>query len=215
MPPDGGSEMGFDPSDIHFITKKALKGDMEAAKAIIVFLSSLEVKEAIATAYLIVYQIAMNVFLDLEEECRRCGGTCCKMGQPIELMDFDISEFIENGVNLTKLVKNNGKYYIPRPCPFQEGWKCGIHKIKPYACLSYPFAVEDLQKDVIASWTPPNPPKPFIPEFCVAGKKAWSYIESVISSFKSRYRRVPTPEELLHILRNHNEHLGNDSAQEL
>ncbi|MEM0026723.1 MAG: YkgJ family cysteine cluster protein [Ignisphaera sp.] len=195
--------MNFDAKQIHFITKKALKDDMEAAEIIIEFLSDLEIKEAIATAYLIVYQIAMNVFLDLGEECKKCGGTCCKTGSAIELMDFDINELIESGADIAKLVKLNRKYYIPRPCPFQDGWKCAIHKSKPYSCLSYPFAVEDIQKDIIASWFPPNPLKPFIPDFCVAGKKAWYYIESAIHNFKNKYGRTPTPQELLQYLRNH------------
>ncbi len=195
-------QIGFDANQIHFITKKALKGDMKAAEIVIEFLSGLEIKEATAIAYLIVYQIAMNVLLDLGEECRKCGGMCCKMGSAIELMDFDISELIESGVDISKLVKSNNKHYIPRPCPFQNGWKCTIHRSKPYSCLSYPFAVEDIQKDIIASWSPPNPPKPFIPDFCLAGKRAWQHIESAIQDFKNEYGREPTPQELLQYLRN-------------
>lgn len=193
----------FDANQIHLITKKALKGDMEVAEALIAFLSGLGMKEATATAYLIVYQIAMNALLDLGEECKKCGGICCKMGSAIELMDFDVSELIESGVDVNKLARSNGKYYIPRPCPFQDGWKCTIHRSKPYACLSYPFAVEDIQKDTIASWFPPNPPKPFIPDFCLAGKKTWQYIESAIQDFKNEYGREPTPQELLQYLRGH------------
>ena len=184
--------------EINLVTKKALKGDIDSAISLLDFLISTNVKEAIATAYLLVYQIAMNVYMDLGEDCKRCGGICCKSGPPIELYDFDVKDLIEAGIDAYKyVVKENSKYYIRRPCPFQDGWRCKIHSFKPYACLCYPFAVEDLQKGVIESWSPPEPPKPFIPSFCIAGLKAWKCIESIINEYKNRFGEAPSPKQLL------------------
>ncbi|MDK6028051.1 YkgJ family cysteine cluster protein [Ignisphaera sp. 4213-co] len=189
--------MSIDANQIHFLTKKALKGDLESAKTIINFLMSLDMREAIVVAYLIAYQIIMNIYMNLGEECKKCGGICCKFGSPIELTEFDLSEIIAEGISLSGIMNESNKYLIPRPCPFQDGWRCRIHENKPYACLSYPFAVEDIQKDVIVSWNSSEPPKPFIPQFCVAGQKTWDYIKFLIESFKKEHGKVPTPLELL------------------
>ena len=190
--------MGEDfEKNIHILTKKALKGDIDSAKIVIEFLSGTGLKQAEAVAYLIVYQIVMNNFIDLGEECRQCGGICCRFGEPIQLYDFDLDDLRNAGIDIDRYVIRRGSsVYLPRPCPFQKGWRCTIHFVKPYACLSYPFAVEDIQKDVIERYVS-GVPEPFISGFCRAGQKAWSIIKMLIDDFRRIYNKDPSALELL------------------
>ncbi|MEJ2778845.1 hypothetical protein [Stygiolobus sp. RP850M] len=52
-----------------------------------------------------------------------------------------------------KLERKNGFYLLPRSCKFQKDWMRSINSFKPYACLSYPFAAEDEQIEVIKTMT--------------------------------------------------------------
>lgn len=183
---------------LHLLTKLALKGNEETAELLINILLSLEAPQIRAIAYLLVYQIIMNTYIDLTEECKKCGGVCCKFGEPIELYSFDVEDLKSIVMEFDNyVIKNCGKVYLPRPCPFQNEWACSVHNVKPYACLSYPFAVENLQKDVISSYTYSHPPRPFIPHFCLAGQKVWNIIDSTIKDYKFLHGKEPLPQDLL------------------
>jgi hypothetical protein len=192
------NKMGEDfEKTIHILTKKALRGDIDSAKIVIEFLSQTGLKQAKAVAYLIVYQIIMNNLIDLGEECRQCGGICCRFGEPIQLYDFDLDDLRNAGIDIDRYItRRDGSVYLSRPCPFQDGWRCTIHSVKPYACLSYPFAVEDIQKDVIERYIS-GIPEPFIPSFCRAGWKTWNTIKMLIDNFRHTYNKDPSALELL------------------
>lgn len=187
---------------LHLFAKYALKGDEEAMRFVINILLSLGLPQTNAVAYLFVYQSIMNTYIDLKEECRKCGGVCCRFGEPVELYNFDIEDLKALSIDLSRYIfKSGDRLYLPRPCSLQNGWACGVHSAKPYACLSYPFAVEDLQKEIISSHINSKPPKPFIPHFCIAGQKVWSIIESAIREHESIYGKEPTPYDLLEHVR--------------
>lgn len=185
---------------IHYLTKQALKGDVEKARTILKQLERYRVSAIDTPLYLVVYQIAMNT-LDISEECRLCGGVCCKEGGYIPVYQFDIEELrgaLGSGV-LKYLVKIGGDYYLQRPCPFLKDWLCSIHRVKPYACLSYPFASEEVQSSVltISSHTYP---KPVVPHYCRAGYRVWSIIAGVIDRLTAEKSRTLRPVELLEAL---------------
>ena len=185
---------------INKLTKQALRGNLKALKEVLSFLWKYRELFVIRyTAYLLVYQYAMNCLLSLSEYCRLCGGKCCREGLPLPLYDFDVDELESRlGGSLKRYARIvEGVMVLPRPCPFLEGWKCSIHEFKPYACLSYPFATEDEQlKDVALLEKEPDP-LPYVPSFCIAGIKTKTMVASVMSSLKSRLGRAPTPIELL------------------
>jgi hypothetical protein len=58
----------------HFLTKQALKEDEEAAKLITSILSSLGLMQIKVVEHMLVYQIVMNMYASLSEECKKCGG---------------------------------------------------------------------------------------------------------------------------------------------
>ncbi|MCC6015869.1 MAG: YkgJ family cysteine cluster protein [Desulfurococcaceae archaeon] len=186
---------------LHRLTKEALRGNIEALYTVLKFLKSFRIPSFNVIAYLIIYQVVMNVDNDLANECRRCGGICCKSGQDIPLYPFDLEDLEKKlGSCVSSVVKKVGdNHYLPRPCVFQSDWRCTIHQYKPYACLSYPFASEDVQQQILIN-TSSAPPEPIIPDFCLAAKKIWSRIKLEIDKFQGIYGRAPTPLELLNLL---------------
>lgn len=193
--------MSLDELEIHRLTKEALKGDIEALEIIVSFLTRFNIRSFKVVAYLIVYQTIMNLDSELGNDCERCGGICCKSGSEIQLYSFDLKDLMDIGNHdIIKVVKCSGSYcYLSRPCAFQVKWKCSIHRYKPYACLSYPFASEEVQYSVISS-SQSIPPLPVIPEICTAAKKVWVKIYSKIEEFKEKYKRAPEPLELLKLM---------------
>lgn len=185
--------------EVHRLTKKALAGDVEALRALLNILTGSGVPVAVYAAYALVYQFAMNNLIDVSEECRRCGGRCCREGHPVPLYSFDIEELVRNlgpGV-LAKLIRSGDTWLLPRPCPFQEGWRCTIHRFKPYACLSYPFATEDEQIEEMKRYRGSGIPKLRVPPGCPAGEKVKESVDAVAEGLRRRLGRDPTPQELL------------------
>jgi len=183
--------------------KKVLRGDLSEARNVVETLERAGLPTFRASAYLLVYQTAMNSLMDLSEECRKCGGKCCRLFKLIQLEDIDVKDLVENldPQVLNILAKDDqGNYYIETPCPFQKGWLCSIHNFKPYACLSYPFLDEDLQFDVVMNYDGTDPPVPIIPSFCLAASKAWTYIREVIERYRRDGGKAPSPIELLELL---------------
>jgi len=184
---------------IHYLTKKALKGDINAAKTVLRYLSRYQINAITVSLYLIVYQIIMNLY-NILEECKLCNGKCCREGGYIPLYQFDIDELnkvFDNDI-LKYFIRIEDKYYyIPRPCPFLKDYICTIHNAKPYACLSYPFASEDLQINVLTNIPDHGYPQPAIPYYCSAGFKIWNIITNNIDKFRSKRGRIPKPIELL------------------
>jgi len=184
--------------------KKALRGDLSEARSVIEMLEGAGLSIFRAAAYLLVYQVAMNSLMDLSEECRKCGGKCCRLFKLIQLEDIDVKDLVESlGAQVLNILAKDdqGNYYIETPCPFQKGWLCSIHRFKPYACLSYPFLDEDLQFDVVMNYDGIDPPAPNIPSFCLAASKAWTYILEVIERYRRDRGKSPSPIELLELLK--------------
>jgi len=184
--------------------KKALRGDLSEARSTIEMFESAGLPIFRAAAYLLVYQVLMNSLIDLLEECRRCGGKCCKLFKLIQLEDIDVKDLVENlGPQVLNILAkdDHGNYYIETLCPFQKGWFCSIHSFKPYACLSYPFLDEDLQFDAVVNHDGSSPPVPNIPSFCLAASKAWTYIREVIERYRRGRGKTPSPIELLELLK--------------
>lgn len=194
--------MNLSKLEIHRLTKEALKGNIEALKTILNFLTRFDIGSFKVVAYLIVYQTIMNLDLELGNDCEKCGGACCKSGPEIPFYSFDLEDLKNvDSLGVSKAIKCNSNYcYLLRPCVFQVEWRCLIHKYKPYACLSYPFASEEVQYLVINN--PQNiPPLPVIPDVCIAAKKVWTKIYSKIEEFKEKHRRAPGPLEVLRLMK--------------
>ncbi|MEM4789377.1 MAG: YkgJ family cysteine cluster protein [Ignisphaera sp.] len=193
--------MNLSELEIHMLTKEALKGDIEALKIIVEFLTRFNIQSFKVVAYLIVYQTIMNLDPELGNDCEKCGGICCKSGSEIQLYSFDLKDLMNIGDrDIIKVIKCNSSHcYLSRPCVFQAEWKCSIHRYKPYACLSYPFASGDVQYSVISN-SQRIPPLPVIPEICMAAKKVWAKIYSKIEEFKLKYKRTPEPLELFKLM---------------
>ncbi len=187
--------------EINIATKRALRGDLRAARRVLNFLWRYSgVPPAKYVAYALVYQIAMNNIIDVSEECRRCGGRCCREGAPLPLYDFDIEEMEKqlDKESLSRYLIRSGNYYLlPRPCPFQQGWLCTIHSVKPYACLSYPFATEDEQLPRIREYGGEGIPIPYTPPHCLAAQKVLDIVAKAIEELRKSLGRDPTPIELL------------------
>ncbi|MEJ2775881.1 YkgJ family cysteine cluster protein [Sulfolobaceae archaeon RB850M] len=191
----------MDAEQIHMLTKKALKGDLESLNSLFNFLKQYNDQPIAKYAmYAIVYQYIMNNVIDLGKECETCGGKCCKSGNPIPVYDFDYKE-LSARLRTVRVERFDGLYILRRPCPYQKGWMCTINSFKPYACLSYPFATEDEQMDVIKDYKDGIPDFK-VPDFCIAGKKVKELIDKVVERFRREKGRDPLPEELL------NEFLG-------
>lgn len=184
--------------EIHKLTKEALRGDIEALEIVTTFLSSFHITIFKAIAYLIVYQVIMNLDPDVVKECIICNGLCCKIGSEIPIYPFDLEDLRKvSQLDIGKVVKcSNDQCYLQRPCVFQVEWRCTVHKFKPYACLSYPFASEEVQKPILTN-TIELPPKPIIPDICLAAKRIWSKINNRINRFKEIHGRIPEPMELI------------------
>jgi len=189
-----------DDVKLHRLTKDALRGNIEALYIVLKFLKSFRISSFNVIAYLIVYQAIMNIDNDLASECKKCGGICCRTGEDIPLYPFDFNDLRNvSHLDINKIVKKlNDQSYLPRPCIFQDMWRCTIHQFKPYACLSYPFASEDVQRSIILSAST-IPPEPVIPDFCLAAKKIWNKIRLKMEEFQGTYGKIPTPEELLNL----------------
>ncbi len=190
--------------EINIATKRALRGDLKAARRVLSFLWRYRgVPSAKYVAYALVYQIAMNSIIDVSEECRRCGGKCCREGSPLPLYDFDIEEMerqLDREALSRYLIRGDDYYLLPRPCPFQQGWACTIHKVKPYACLSYPFATEDEQLAQIREYSGEGIPTPYTPPHCLAAQKVLDIVTKAIEKLQKGLGRDPTPIELLEYL---------------
>jgi hypothetical protein len=100
---------------LHLFAKYALKGDEEAMRFVINILLSLGLPQTNAVAYLFVYQSIMNTYIDLKEECRKCGGVCCRFGEPVELYNFDIEDLKALSIDLSRYIfKSGDRLYLPR-----------------------------------------------------------------------------------------------------
>lgn len=189
--------------EVHIATKRALRGDFPAAKTVLNLLWNYREIPAIKyVAYALVYQIAMNAIADVSNECRKCGGICCKQGTPLPLYDFDLGELRHHlGSEIDRYVLyTEGVYLLPRPCPFLRGWRCGIHRFKPYACLSYPFTTEDEQLPHIERYNGDEIPIPYAPPHCIAAHRVISIVVNAVNRLRTAYGRDPTPIELLEYL---------------
>ncbi len=187
-------------NEVHRIIKSALKGDSQSIRIIFNYFSKFSGNViVIKSLYLLAYQIIMNISIDTSRECELCGGICCKYGALIPLYPFDIDDLLTiiDKERLYQAIMCDGDCYLRRPCPFQDRWKCSVHKYKPYACLSYPFATEEEQIEILKN--PEEMPivTPRIPSYCLAAKKAWDTIYNVIKNFKEHYNRYPKPVELI------------------
>lgn len=185
-------------SYIHILTKRALKGDLESLMKLFSFLENYNIPIARYGMYSLLYQFVMNNVLDSGKYCEQCGGKCCKSGLPVPVYDFDLKELKlklrkEEIKNISRI---NGIHVLSRPCVFQQGWLCTIHEIKPYACMSYPFATEDEQKSVIESYTD-GVPNFVVPDFCITGKKVKEFLDSIAKEMRKELGRNPSPREML------------------
>ncbi|ADM27077.1 conserved hypothetical protein [Ignisphaera aggregans DSM 17230] len=186
--------------EIHRIIKNALRGDLQSIINVFDYFSQFSNNAIVTKAlYLLTYQIIMNVSVDTSKECELCGGICCKYGALIPLYSFDIDDLLTiiDKENLYRALICHGDCYLRRPCPFQDGWRCSVHKYKPYACLSYPFATEEEQIEILRSSEEISIVVPKIPSYCLAAKKTWSIIYSIIKNFREQHNRYPSPMELL------------------
>lgn len=184
-------------ADLHKLAKQALRGDTNSLLYLLSMLKFLGVPALKVVAYLLVYQYIMNKDPEAGELCRTCGGRCCQYGPEVPLYPFDFEDLEAANPNWRAHVScNDGSCYIMRPCPFQRGWECTIHSFKPYACLSYPFASEDVQTKVLMQPPTRLPPEPVIPSFCLAAVRVWEKIKDRIKRFEGE-GRVPEPEDLL------------------
>ena len=183
---------------INLLTKRALKGDIKALKEVFTFLEKYNLPLTKYTMYSLLYQFVMNNLLELGKYCEECGGKCCKIGDPIPVYDFDykVLKARLSKTSLTHLKRDNDIYFLPRPCPFQEGWACKIHEFKPYACLSYPFAIEDELNIVMQNYKD-GVPDFVIPDFCLAGRKTKEFMDNIADNLRKKLGRDPTPRELL------------------
>ncbi|BDC17945.1 YkgJ family cysteine cluster protein [Acidianus sp. HS-5] len=182
--------------EVNILTKKALRSDVESLRKIVNFLAQYNAPIAKYAIYSIIYQFAMNNVIDLGKECETCGGKCCKEGYPVPVYGYDFKEMKKNMKDL-RLEKKNGFYLLPRPCQFQKGWICTINSFKPYACLSYPFATEDEQEELLKSYDGKGVPNFKVPEFCIAGKKVKDFMDKVIEELKKEKGREPSPLEIV------------------
>ncbi|AAY81138.1 YkgJ family cysteine cluster protein [Sulfolobus acidocaldarius] len=185
---------------IEFETKKGLREDLEAFERI---LNALEKYETIPIVkfglYSLVFQLAMNVFLDVSSYCERCGGKCCDYGFGIPVYEFDYKEIVNKlgGAKGISDKRDSVNFRIlERPCPYKRGWACGIHSFKPYACLSFPFSTEDEQKEVMDTYNGEGIPEFKLPEYCIAGKKVREIVKKIIDDLTKRLGRQPSPREL-------------------
>ncbi|ADB88515.1 YkgJ family cysteine cluster protein [Saccharolobus islandicus] len=197
--------MKINADQINLITKRGLRGDLKSFERLLDFLEKYEGISIIKYGmYSLIFQIAMNKFIDTSKDCEECGGKCCQIGYPVPVYGFDYEE-LRNRLNtddLKKLEKiENNLFLLRRPCQFQKGWLCSIHKIKPYACLSYPFATEDEQKEVINSYDGKGVPDFKVPEYCPAGKRVKDIMNKIINDLINKLGRVPTPRELYNELK--------------
>lgn len=183
---------------MNILTKKALSGDLKSLDEVFKFLEKYNVPIAKYAMYAILYQYVMNNVLELGKYCSECGGKCCKTGLPIPVYNFDYKELKIrlSSKDLSNFKRANGFYVLSRPCPFQEGWLCKIHEFKPYACMSYPFATEDEQKDVIINYKD-GIPDFRVPDFCIAGKKVKEFLDNIVKELRQNIKREPTPREIL------------------
>ncbi len=185
--------------ELNLKTKKALRGDLGAAREVISFLWSYRaVPQARYTAYAIVYQIALNTWGEVARICMECGGRCCREGPPLPIYDFDLEELARRYPWATRAVERIGSSYVlRRPCPLQEGWRCRVHDAKPYACLSYPFMVEEVAIPSMAKQLSAESPEVETASNCPAGAKVKELVDSVRFKLREELRREPTPLELL------------------
>ncbi|BAB67517.1 YkgJ family cysteine cluster protein [Sulfurisphaera tokodaii] len=183
---------------IHMLTKNALRGDIKSLEALFDFLEKFNAPISKFAMYSILYQVIMNNFLNLGKYCEECGGKCCKIGLPVPVYHFDYKELKArlSKDELKNLRKHNGFYTLSRPCPFQDSWKCKIHEFKPYACMSYPFATEDEQKDIMERYKDGIPDFK-VPDFCIAGKKVKEFMDEIVNKLRVKLGRDPTPREIL------------------
>ncbi len=185
---------------IHYMLKKGLRGDVKAFYKVLNILWRYNNHPIIKyVCYALVYQYVMNNVVDLENECKTCGGICCKRGGLIPIYEFDLKELKELlGDKVYNVVKTvNGEYYLERPCVFQADWKCTVHRVKPYACLSYPFATEDEQVKYMEIYNGIGIPDVHAPSNCRAAVKVKEYVYNMALDFIDKYSREPSPKELL------------------
>ncbi len=191
-------------TNLHLLAKRALRCDYDAAFTLIDLLWRYrDVRGLGYIAYCYVYQIAMNCLIDLASLCRQCGGLCCRSGPYIPIYRFDVEELqrVDPDVR-SRLVVIGNELYLPRPCPYQRDWMCTVHKVKPYACLSYPFATEDEQIEYIRRYSSIGNSYPdiYAPKHCLAAMKVKEIVDGVARELEKRLGRIPTPRELLETL---------------
>ncbi|AWR96963.1 YkgJ family cysteine cluster protein [Acidianus sulfidivorans JP7] len=180
---------------VNKLTKEALRSNLDALDKIIGFLEKYENSPIAKFAiYSILFQFVFNSLDETGKLCEECGGKCCKSGYPIPVYNFDYNE-MKKHIKLN-LQKQGDIHLLSRPCPFQKGWMCTIHEFKPYACLSFPFATEDEQIEVIKSYDGKGIPNFHVPSYCSAGKMTIEYINRVLENLKTKLQRDPSPREL-------------------
>lgn len=185
---------------MNFLTKKALKGDLASAREVISLLWSYRaVPQAKYVAYALVYQIALNKWSRVAEICMQCGGRCCREGPPIPIYDFDIEELRAKYPHALELLSRvgNDNYVLPRPCPLQRGWRCSIHDAKPYACLSYPFMVEEFAVPAISRQLDKEVVEVEAVNRCPASLEVKNLVDGVRERLRRELGRDPKPMELL------------------
>ncbi|AAK42822.1 YkgJ family cysteine cluster protein [Saccharolobus solfataricus] len=197
--------MEINVDQINLMTKKGLRGDLKNFESVLDFLEKYGNATIVKYGmYSLVFQIAMNKFIDISKECEECGGKCCQIGYPVPVYGFDYEE-LRNKLSMEDLKKlekvDSNLFLLRRPCKFQKGWYCSIHKFKPYACLSYPFATEDEQRDAINSYDGKGIPDFKVPEYCKAGMRVKHIMNQIITDLTNKLGRPPTPRELYNELK--------------
>lgn len=182
--------------EISVLTKQALRSDFDSLEKVLKFLDKFKDNPlAKFGMYSLLFQFVFNIHPSTGKMCEVCGGKCCKMGYPVPVFEFDYKELRDRIPNIS-LQRHDKIYLLPRPCNFQKGWMCTIHKFKPYACLSFPFATEDEQIEVIRSYNGKGVPKFKVPEYCIAGKMINEELGKIIAEFREKHDREPSPIEL-------------------
>ncbi len=156
------------------------------------------VPQARYVAYALVYQIAFNKWSKVAEICRRCGGKCCRDGPPIPIYEFDIEDLRSRYPQALKhVVKVGNTHVLPRPCPLQRGWACAIHDAKPYACLSYPFMVEEAAIPATSRQLNSNDAEIEEVDPCPASAEVKNLVDRIREEMRRSLGREPKPLELL------------------
>jgi len=77
-------------------------------------------------------------------QCEQCGQ-CCRVHTIGVRITKEEAARLAARANMSPedftapLVEDRGTFFMPQPCRFMAGTRCGVHDIKPSVCRRYPF----------------------------------------------------------------------------